>query len=78
MATNSLMKRIEKLEQKTGQGMPETKLFLVGYDNYLEKQTEMEQAGGGNFQVIVIQFIGPNDETEHPEYYKYCNQKKED
>ena len=78
MATNSLIKRIEKLEKKTGQNMPETKLFYVKPDNYLEKQTEIEQAESEGFYVIVIQFIGPNDETEHPEYYKYCQRKRED
>ena len=77
MATNSLIKRIEKLEQKTGQNMPETKLFYVKPDNYLEKELEIEQAEKDGYQVIAVHFIGPNDETEHPEYFKYCNRRRE-
>jgi len=78
MARGSLDKRVSTLEQQAGDGLPEVKLIQVNRSDYLEKQIEIEQAESEGFQVISLVSIGVNDETEYPDYFKYCqNNHKE-
>ena len=77
MARGGLDKRVSTLEQQAGNGLPELKLFYVDDENYLEKQAEIEQARRDGFHVMPIVFIGVKDETENPEYFKYCKANRE-
>lgn len=72
MAKGNLDKRVSTLEQQAGHGLPELKVIYMDNDNYLEKQVEIEQAKREGFQVMPIVIIGVNDESECPDYFRYC------
>ena len=71
MAKSNLEKRIEKLEGLTGQGVPETKLFLVNQHNYREKEIEIQEAKEAGFYTVVIYGVPAKDGKVDPEFAEY-------
>ena len=77
MTKGSIEKRVSALERKSGYESKSVEIVYVNHDNFREKQTEIERLEIEGYKVIPIVGIGVNDETEHPEYFKYCQNNRE-
>ena len=71
MAKSSLMKRIERLEGKTGQNQPEVKMIFLDQFDYREKQVEVEQAEADGFFVVKVCMVPAKDGKPDPEFGEY-------